>query len=110
MAARRPSPQWSHIGPGPGLIDEDQPLRFDAILIFCPLDAPTRHVGTIAFASHHAFFDAELLGMDKLPHRAIVDLQSALAKLGNEPGNVKSLALIRCDNQAACSPEIAFGL
>ena len=56
VAARRPSPQWSHIGPGPSLVDEDQPLRFDAVLILCPLDAPTRHVGTIALASHHAFF------------------------------------------------------
>jgi hypothetical protein len=27
-----------------------------------------------------------------------------------EPGNVKSPALIRCDNHTACSPEIAFGL
>ena len=54
--ARRPSPQGIHIGPGPGLIDEDQPLRFDAALILCPLCAPPRHVGTVAFASHHAFF------------------------------------------------------
>src|SRR3979490_158486 len=85
VAARRPSPQWSHIGPGPGLVDEDQPLRFDAALILCPLGAPTRHVGTIAFASHHAFFEAELLGMDELPYRAVVDLQSAPVKFGNEP-------------------------
>ena len=56
VAARGPSPQWGHIGPGPGLIDEDQPLRFDAVLILCPLDAPPRHVGTVALASHHAFF------------------------------------------------------
>lgn len=27
-------PQGCHIGPGPGLVDEDEPLSFDAILIF----------------------------------------------------------------------------
>src|SRR5229473_6865472 len=55
-ATWRPSAQRSHVGPGPGLVDEDQPLRFDATLIFCPLCPPPRDVGTIAFASHHAFF------------------------------------------------------
>jgi hypothetical protein len=55
-AARRPSPQGSHIGPGPGLVNEDQALRLDAVLILCPLGAPPRHVGPIAFASYHAFF------------------------------------------------------
>ena len=56
LAARRPSAQWSHVGLGPGLVDEDKALRRDAILILCPLRPPPRHVGTIAFASHHAFF------------------------------------------------------
>ena len=56
LAARRPSAQWRHVGLGPGLVDEDQALRGDAILILCPLRAPPRHVGAIAFASHHAFF------------------------------------------------------
>jgi len=56
LAARRPSAQWSHVGLGPGLVDEDQALRRDAILILCPLRPPPRHVGAIAFASHHAFF------------------------------------------------------
>ena len=55
-AARRPSPQRRHVGLGPGLVDEDQALRIDAILILCPLRPPPRDVGTIAFASHHAFF------------------------------------------------------
>ena len=56
VPARRPSAQRGHVGPGPGLVDEDQPLSFDATLILCPLGSPPRHVGTIAFASHHAFF------------------------------------------------------
>ena len=56
VPAQCPSPQGRHIGPGPGLVDEDQPVSFDAALIFCPLEAPPRHVGTIAFASCHAFF------------------------------------------------------
>src|SRR5690242_15381009 len=56
LTARRPSPQWCHIGSGPGLVDEDQTLRPDAILVFDPLGSPPCDVGTIAFASHHAFF------------------------------------------------------
>src|SRR5262249_20693682 len=55
LAAWRPSPQCRHIGPGPGLVDEDQALRFDATLIFDPLSSPSGYVWTIAFASHHAF-------------------------------------------------------
>src|ERR1700747_2741709 len=30
------------------------------------------------------FFEAELLGMDELPHRAVVDLQPALGELGDQ--------------------------
>jgi len=56
LTARRPSPQCCHIGPGPGLVDENQALRFDAILVFDPLGSPPCDVGTIAFASHYAFF------------------------------------------------------
>ncbi|KYK45209.1 hypothetical protein A1D31_35645 [Bradyrhizobium liaoningense] len=56
VAARRPSPQWRHIGPRPSLVDEDQPLSLDAILILCPLGSPPRDLGAIAFASRHAFF------------------------------------------------------
>ena len=55
-ATRCPSPQGRHIGPGPGLVDEDQSLSFDATLIFCPLGPPPRDRGSIAFASRHAFF------------------------------------------------------
>jgi hypothetical protein len=39
---------------------------------------------TIAFASHHTFFEAELLGMDEFPHRTVIDLQPALGKFGNQ--------------------------
>jgi hypothetical protein len=56
LATRCPSPQCRHIGSGPGLVDEDQALRLDAVLIFDPLGSPPCDVGTIAFASHHAFF------------------------------------------------------
>jgi hypothetical protein len=56
LATRRPPPQGGHVGSGPGLIDEDQALMLDATLVLCPLGAPPCHVGTIAFASHHAFF------------------------------------------------------
>lgn len=110
FARAAPTPEGSHIGPGLGLVDEDQPLSFDAILILCPPGAPPRHVGTIAFVSHHAFFEAELLGVHEVPHRVVVDLQAASGKLGNQPRNAKSPLLIRCDSKTAWSPETAFGL
>jgi hypothetical protein len=53
----------------------------DAILILRPLAAPPRHVRTIAFASHQAFFEAELLGMDELPYRTVIDLAQLMAVL-----------------------------
>ena len=84
VSARRPSPQRRHIGPGPGLVDEDQPLSFDAILILCPLDSSPRDLGSVAFASRHAFFEAELLGMHEVPHRVAIDLQATTGELGNE--------------------------
>src|ERR1700760_2043904 len=31
------------------------------------------------------FFEAELLGMDELPYRTVIDLQAALGKFGHEP-------------------------
>ena len=37
-------------------VDEYQALRLDPVLILCPLRPPSCDVGTIAFASHHAFF------------------------------------------------------
>lgn len=52
--ARRPAAQGRHIGPGLGLVEEDQPLSFDAISMFAPGLAAAR-LGSIAFASRHAF-------------------------------------------------------
>ena len=50
LPPRRP-PQRRHV---PGLVDENQPISFDAILIPCAVASP-RHVETIALASHQAF-------------------------------------------------------
>ena len=54
--ARCPSPQRCHVGLGPGFVDEDQPLRLDAVLILGPLRPPPCDVGTIPFPSHYGFF------------------------------------------------------
>ena len=56
LAAWRPTAQWGHVGSGPGLVDEDKPLRIDAFLTLDPLRSTPRDVRTIPFASHHAFF------------------------------------------------------
>ena len=55
-AARRPSAQRLHVGPGPRLVDEDQALRSNPVLPFLPPHSSTRDVRSIAFAGHHAFF------------------------------------------------------
>src|SRR5437763_258057 len=84
LAARRPSPQGRHLGPGTGLVVVYQAVRLDAIFIFDPLGSPPCDVGTIAFASHHAFFEAELLGVNELPYRTVINLQPALSELGDQ--------------------------
>jgi hypothetical protein len=53
-------------------------------LIFDPLGSSSGDVRTIAFASHHAFFEAELLGVNELPYRTVIDLQPALSELGDQ--------------------------
>jgi hypothetical protein len=39
----------------------------------------------MTLTSHYAFLKLSFFGMDKLPHRAVVNLQSAFGKLDNEP-------------------------
>ena len=55
-AARRPAAQRRHVGPGPGLVDEDQAGRINAVLVLDPLRPPARDVRTVLFASHQRFF------------------------------------------------------
>ena len=55
-AARCPAPQRRHVGLGPGLVDEHQAGRIDAVLILDPLRPPARDVGAIPLAGDHAFF------------------------------------------------------
>ena len=54
--SRCPSRERRHVGLGPGLIDEDQALRFDPTLILCPLRPLSRDVGTVPLAGDHGFF------------------------------------------------------
>lgn len=55
-SARCPAAQACHIGLGPGLIDEDQPSRVDAMLICPPALTPSRYVGPILFGGEQRFF------------------------------------------------------
>jgi hypothetical protein len=48
-----------------------------------------RHVGTIAFAGHQAFFEAELLSVHELPDRTVIDFEAALSQFGHEPAQGK---------------------
>lgn len=56
LAARRPSSERRHIGLGPGLVDEHQAGRIDAVLILCPLDPPARHIGAILLSRDQRLF------------------------------------------------------
>ena len=94
-AARRPSPQRRHVGLGPGLVDEDQALRLDPALILRPLRAPAGDVGTVAFAGDDAFFEAQLLGVDEVPHRPVIDLEATLGQFGHQPAQGEVFLLVR---------------
>lgn len=106
LRAWRPSPQGSYIDPDPGLVDEDQTLSFDATVILGPRAAAPRR--KIAFASHHAFFEAELLGMHEVPHREVVNLQAASGKLGNKPayGEIAVPEPLRQPDRVSPSPDV----
>ena len=51
-----PTPDRRHVGLGPGFIDEDQPSRIEAALVFLPLGPSTRDVRTILLAWQNGFF------------------------------------------------------
>jgi hypothetical protein len=55
-AARRPHSERFHVGLGPGLVDEDQALRVNPVLIFCPLRPLAGDIGTVAFTGDDGFF------------------------------------------------------
>ena len=73
-----------------------------------------RDVGSIwRSLANHGFFEAQLLGVDEVSDRPIIDLEAALGEFGDKPaqGEVPCLgALLRSSNQARYSPEIALGL
>ena len=56
LAAWRPTAQRRHIGLGPGLVDEHQVLRIDAMAIAQPLRTATRDIGAILFAGDQRLF------------------------------------------------------
>lgn len=56
FSAGTPAAQGRHVCPGPGLIDEDQPVWINAVLIPCPLAAPSSNVGTILLFGQKCFF------------------------------------------------------
>jgi len=56
LAERPPAAQRSHVGLGPGFVDEDEPGRIDATLVGGPLLAPPRYVRAIALAGDQRLF------------------------------------------------------
>jgi hypothetical protein len=55
-AERRPAVEASHVGLGPGLVDEDEPRRIDALLMVSPAQPMALHVRTVLFACDEGLF------------------------------------------------------
>ena len=56
LAARRPEPERSHVGLGPGLVDEDEAGGIDEPLPRRPLGPSPRHVGAVLFGRNQRLF------------------------------------------------------
>ena len=56
LAARRPAPERSHVGLGPGLVDEDEAGGIDEPLPRRPLGPSPRHVGAVLFGRNQRLF------------------------------------------------------
>ena len=70
-----------HVGFGPGVIDEDQAGRIKPPLILSPLRPPPGDVRTILFAGLQAFFEADALVLEEVPHREVAHLDPARGEL-----------------------------
>jgi hypothetical protein len=60
-------------------------LATDLILILDPLCAPACDVGTIALASRHSFFEAQLLGVDEILDRSVIHFHPTFSYLIDQP-------------------------
>src|SRR5579863_2165097 len=56
------------------------------------------------------FFEAELLGVNEVPHRSVVDLEAALGQLRHQPAQREGALADASARKTWCSPAIAFGL
>jgi hypothetical protein len=56
LAARPPTPERSHVGLDPGLVDEDQPPRIETALPASPALPSSRDVGTCLLKGEQRFF------------------------------------------------------
>ena len=51
-----PTPQWGHVGLGPGLIDEDEPAWVNPGLVSLPTRPLAGYVRTVLFTGQRRFF------------------------------------------------------
>src|ERR1700676_1571578 len=65
LAAQPPSAQRPHIGFGPGLIDEDEPLRIDLPLIGFPARPLAGDVRPVLLTWQNGFFEAQTFATDE---------------------------------------------
>ena len=52
----RPSPEWRHVGLGPGLINEDKATRVDPPLMALPAGAAAAYIGAVLFLGELGLF------------------------------------------------------
>ncbi|SDK66636.1 hypothetical protein SAMN05428953_118112 [Mesorhizobium muleiense] len=107
LSDRRPAPERSHVGLGPGFVDEHQAGGIDPNLVQNPLRAVS---GRSCLTAISVFFVRQLLGLHKLPHRAVIDLQAALAEFGHKPAQGGVLLSAALDKPVAPRPRYRSGL
>ena len=73
-------------------------------------DQPAISANPLADGAGHTFFEAELLGVNEIPHRSIIDLEAALSQFSHQAPQSEGAVRTRRARKAACSPAIALGL
>jgi len=98
-----------HVGFGPGVIDEDQAGRIKPPLILSPLRPPPGDVRTILFAGLQAFFEADALVLEEVPHREVAALIPRAASSAPSARNVMSGFSANRARSQSRSPASAYG-
>jgi hypothetical protein len=73
-----------HVGLGPGLVDEHQPMGSDAALVLLPPGPPAGDVRPILLAGEHGFFEADPGCPQEPPQRVERHHHTTLAQFSDQ--------------------------